>query len=247
MPLLFNFKSSRSWGTLSKALARSEKITSVGINKFRDFAQSLLVDNNWILISYNYENRIKHPGHCAFIGPPVYCEVHRNENCKAGGGCTCLRFLIFVFNFSRSPIQSGPSSAGYGNNGYENTGSISKPPAANAGKKDKKVKKKQDEPEKPVGVVYAQVDKSKKTAKPKEPENLYDQAARPNSKVRLHFTNIISRVPEGVTNVILFFFRYLRSVLWNNCIKVVLWSKKSLLFSLWISKRCLRNTPHAKF
>ena len=72
---------------------------------------------------------------------------------------------------------------------------MSRPPVANPGKKDKKVKKKQDEPEKPVGVVYAQVDKSKRTGKPKEPENLYDQATRPNSKVLLHFSIIISRVP----------------------------------------------------
>ena len=92
-------------------------------------------------------------------------------------------------------MQGGHPTPGHGNNGYENTGSMSRPPAANAGKKDKKVKKKHDEPEKPVGVVYAQVDKSKKTAKPKEPETLYDQATRPNSKVRLHFSIVISRVP----------------------------------------------------
>ena len=50
MPLLFNFKSSRSWGTLSKALARSRKMTSVGMDKFRDCAQSLKVDNNWVTV-----------------------------------------------------------------------------------------------------------------------------------------------------------------------------------------------------
>ena len=46
MPLLFNFKSSHSWGTLSKVLARSRKMTSVGIDKFQDFTHSLNVDNN---------------------------------------------------------------------------------------------------------------------------------------------------------------------------------------------------------
>ena len=46
MLLLFNFKSSHSWGTLSKALTRSRKMTSVGIDKFGDFARSLNVDNN---------------------------------------------------------------------------------------------------------------------------------------------------------------------------------------------------------
>lgn len=41
MPLHFNFKSSCSCGTLSKVLARSRKITSVGTDRFGDFAQSL--------------------------------------------------------------------------------------------------------------------------------------------------------------------------------------------------------------
>ena len=46
MPLLFSFKSSRSWGTLSKALAMFKKITSVAMDRFRDFARSINVDNN---------------------------------------------------------------------------------------------------------------------------------------------------------------------------------------------------------
>ena len=42
--------------------------------------------------------------------------------------------------------------------------------------------KKGQEPDKPVGVVYAQVDKSKQ--KSKASQNNYDQSERPKSKVR---------------------------------------------------------------
>ena len=64
--------------------------------------------------------------------------------------------------------------------GYEVAGSSSRRPEEPSGKKPKK-KKKGQEPDKPVGVVYAQVDKSKQ--KPKGSQNTYDQAVRPKSKV----------------------------------------------------------------
>ncbi|CAH3026730.1 unnamed protein product [Porites evermanni] len=63
--------------------------------------------------------------------------------------------------------------------GYEVAGSSSRRPEEPPGKKPKKQKKGQ-EPDKPVGVVYAQVDKSKQ--KSKASKNTYDQSERPKSK-----------------------------------------------------------------
>ncbi|CAH3193403.1 unnamed protein product, partial [Porites evermanni] len=63
--------------------------------------------------------------------------------------------------------------------GYEVAGSSSRRPEEPPGKKPKK-KKKGQEPDKPVGVVYAQVDKSKQ--KSKASQNNYDQSERPKSK-----------------------------------------------------------------
>ena len=47
----------------------------------------------------------------------------------------------FFSNFSRSQLQGGRPTPGHGNNGYENSGSMSRPPAANAGKKTRKSRK----------------------------------------------------------------------------------------------------------
>ena len=81
----------------------------------------------------------------------------------------------FLIIFSFRILVEGNGS------GYEVAGSSSRRPEEPPGKKPKKQKKGQ-EPDKPVGVVYAQVDKSK--PKSKGSQNTYDQAERPKSKVK---------------------------------------------------------------
>ena len=81
----------------------------------------------------------------------------------------------FLIIFSFRILVEGNGS------GYEVAGSSSRRPEEPPGKKSKKQKKGQ-EPDKPVGVVYAQVDKSKQ--KSKASQNAYDQSERPKSKVR---------------------------------------------------------------
>ena len=81
----------------------------------------------------------------------------------------------FLILFSFRILVEGNGS------GYEVAGSSSRRPEEPPGKKPKK-KKKGQEPDKPVGVVYAQVDKSKQ--KSKASKNTYDQSERPKSKVR---------------------------------------------------------------
>ena len=81
----------------------------------------------------------------------------------------------FLILFSFRILVEGNGS------GYEVAGSSSRRPEEPPGKKPKKQKKGQ-EPDKPVGVVYAQVDKSKQ--KSKASKNTYDQSERPKSKVR---------------------------------------------------------------
>lgn len=81
----------------------------------------------------------------------------------------------FLILFSFRILVEGNGS------GYEVAGSSSRRPEEPPGKKPKK-KKKGQEPDKPVGVVYAQVDKSKQ--KSKASQNTYDQSERPKSKVR---------------------------------------------------------------
>ena len=50
IPLFFNFSRSRSWGTLSNALARSRKTTSVGRDKLRDLTHSFNDDNGCVTV-----------------------------------------------------------------------------------------------------------------------------------------------------------------------------------------------------
>ena len=50
IPYLFSFRSSCSWGTLSKAFARSRKTTSVGMELFLDFVQSWRVDRSCVTV-----------------------------------------------------------------------------------------------------------------------------------------------------------------------------------------------------
>ena len=65
IPLLFNFSRSRSWGTLSNALARSRKSTSVGRDKLRDLAQSFNDDNSCVTVDLTFRK----PNWLLFIRP----------------------------------------------------------------------------------------------------------------------------------------------------------------------------------
>ena len=69
IPLLFNFSRSRSWGTLSNALARSRKTTSVAQDKFCDFALSFIDDNSCFTVDLPFRK----PNWLFFV-TPVSCQ-----------------------------------------------------------------------------------------------------------------------------------------------------------------------------